>query len=1338
MGIPKFFRWISERYPMCSQLITDNSIPEFDNLYLDMNGIIHNCSHNNNDNAHFRITEEQIWIGVFNYIDHLFSKIKPKKFFFLAIDGVAPRAKMNQQRSRRFRTARDAEELRQKALTKGEELPPEDPFDSNCITPGTEFMKRLTAELRYFISKKVSEDANWRGVEIVLSGPEVPGEGEHKIMEYIRLARAQPDYDPNVRHCLYGLDADLIMLGLLSHDPHFALLREEVNFGKQNHKKKQNLDSQNFYLMHLSLMREYLEMEFKSIGDSLSFEYDFERILDDFILLALFVGNDFLPNLPNLHINEGALGLMFKIYKEVLPTCDSYLQDGGKVNMKGLQKILDGISSVVEKEAYELEAIDSLYLAGKRENGQSERQLLMNMEKKKAMKDGKLVITDKQERIFRQVSNYLLSGKPGKGTTLHFNTPFKARDKKFMLQLADDLNMTCHLDYDEKDKSTYVELSFGSDVEDVLDEESETSEESEADEEAIAARDRVLKKYETAEIIPENLTREDIEREERERFEAGLKQWKAAYYKEKMHINIDDKKQMDDLVGSYIVGIQWVLRYYYDGVASWGWFYPYHYAPKISDLKDVARFENHSFDLGTPFKPFEQLMGVLPSLSKKLLPAAYQDLMTDPTSPIIDFYPRDFDLDMNGKKQDWEAIVKIPFIDEKRLLEAMKSRENRLTKEEQSRTEFGNSYKFVFDEDLAKKNPDDLPVYSSPLPGVFPDIHHCLAREEVYNLPTLTLHNYNLELRKGILPGAKVGKNALAGFPSLQTIPHEFEIKHHGVHVFQQDSRNESVVISIKNRYENADIEEIAKLFLYRSIYVQYPYLKEAVVIGVSDAEKKYYVTFNNGKKQILEHMWDEKERESWESRMGRAEYMPSKRFGLLVGEIEVGFHVCVLNGMHQTEDGALVKEFVNPSLEDLVPIQMVVIKVSNPDPRYIEKPAPPIHVSFPVKSTVFFLGNRFLGAQATVIGHSHGNVDIEMTVPVDEKYQSEPEFGHEITREQEETIRYVAANIVARELDLSPLALSKLTSAVSVVQKNNQRINVGLNLKFESRGEKVLGYTRKHPAGYWEYSSTAVALIQEYCKTFPEFVTLLKHQKGSAMLNIDDFNWTSDGQAAVRQMKDWIHEKKIDQLTRASFDTEELDDAYCHKIEESAVKYHEKYESLDFKKVVIRGAPRKVLLKPADAEVRLNFQTFSLGDRVVYVCDSGFVPLGNKGTVVGVQEKMVEVIFDTTFMSGTSLGGRCSAFRGISLPYSNLINTSNPSHKNLSRDSQQSSSGRSGNYTNGNNRGNNHQDHHSNREQESYRGGRGGNRNFRGGRGRGGRGGRGNGQGNHGNRSFY
>lgn len=194
-----------------------------------------------------RLSEEQIFTSIFSYVDHLFGKIKPKKLFFIAVDGVAPRAKMNQQRSRRFRAAKEAREARERVERKGSKLPEGKAFDSNCITPGiyapfhfaspslipigTVFMSELSEQLKYFVNKKISEDSHWRECQVIFSGQDVPGEGEHKIMEYIRRSRAQRDHNPNIRHCLYGLDADLIMLGLLSHDPHFCLLREEVKFG---------------------------------------------------------------------------------------------------------------------------------------------------------------------------------------------------------------------------------------------------------------------------------------------------------------------------------------------------------------------------------------------------------------------------------------------------------------------------------------------------------------------------------------------------------------------------------------------------------------------------------------------------------------------------------------------------------------------------------------------------------------------------------------------------------------------------------------------------------------------------------------------------------------------------------------------------------------------------------------------------------------------------------------------------------------------------------------------------------------------------------------------------
>lgn len=105
--------------------------------------------------------------------------IKPRKLFFMAIDGVAPRAKMNQQRGRRFRSAKDAEVLEEKAKKKGEVLSNEARFDSNCITPGTEFMARLNEALKYFIKLKISTSAIWQGCKVIYSGHEVRKENQY-------------------------------------------------------------------------------------------------------------------------------------------------------------------------------------------------------------------------------------------------------------------------------------------------------------------------------------------------------------------------------------------------------------------------------------------------------------------------------------------------------------------------------------------------------------------------------------------------------------------------------------------------------------------------------------------------------------------------------------------------------------------------------------------------------------------------------------------------------------------------------------------------------------------------------------------------------------------------------------------------------------------------------------------------------------------------------------------------------------------------------------------------------------------------------------------------------
>jgi 5'-3' exoribonuclease 1 len=222
------------------------------------------------------------------------------------------------------------------------------------------------------------------------------------------------------------------------------------------------------------------------------------------------------------------------------------------------------------------------------------------------------------------------------------------------------------------------------------------------------------------------------------------------------------------------------------------------------------------FELGTPFRPFEQLMGVMPVRSQKMLPEAYRELMYDKGSPILDFYPPTFETDLNGKKNDWEAVVKIPFIDQDRLLKSMHSKEHALTKAERERNEFGDSFVFTYDESI-----DDPPTYPSPIPDIFPDVLRCHVRVRAYQLPTV--HGGIRGLFKGLLPGVCLGKDALPGFPSLATLPHKGQLIRHGVKVFNAESRNDSIILTLETSpAASLDFDSIAQRCLGKRVFVGY------------------------------------------------------------------------------------------------------------------------------------------------------------------------------------------------------------------------------------------------------------------------------------------------------------------------------------------------------------------------------------------------------------------------------------------------------------------------------------------------------------------------------------
>lgn len=191
---------------------------------MDITDIVYNSCQTNSFDRYHRLNEEQILPKIFNKICYIYGQIKPKKIFFLTVDGVTPRIKMNQERSKQFQSAKES-------LIKREPL-------ADVVLPGTAFMAKLTAQLRYLVAKKISEDIEWHDVEVIVSGPDVPGESKHKIAEYIRLCKSQADYDPNTKHCMYGIRDDLLLVSLATHEPNFALVCEQDDTQNANERKK--------------------------------------------------------------------------------------------------------------------------------------------------------------------------------------------------------------------------------------------------------------------------------------------------------------------------------------------------------------------------------------------------------------------------------------------------------------------------------------------------------------------------------------------------------------------------------------------------------------------------------------------------------------------------------------------------------------------------------------------------------------------------------------------------------------------------------------------------------------------------------------------------------------------------------------------------------------------------------------------------------------------------------------------------------------------------------------------------------------------------------------------
>ncbi|XP_053293486.1 5'-3' exoribonuclease 1 [Pleuronectes platessa] len=1171
MGVPKFYRWISERYPCLSEVVKEHQIPEFDNLYLDMNGIIHQCSHPNDEDVHFRISEEKIFADIFHYLEVLFRIIKPRKVFFMAVDGVAPRAKMNQQRGRRFRSAKEAEDKIKKALDKGEVLPTEARFDSNCITPGTDFMARLQEQLKYFVHNKISTDKMWQNVRVFLSGHQTPGEGEHKIMEFIRSENTRPGHDPNTRHCLYGLDADLIMLGLTSHEPNFSLLREEVRFGgKKNQKRITAPEETTFHLLHLSLMREYIDYEFSGLRNHLGSDYDLERIIDDWILMGFLVGNDFIPHLPNLHINHDALPLLYKTYISVLPSLGGYLNENGHLNLRTFEKYLEKLAEF-DREHFSDVFVDLKWFESKVGNKYLNEAAGLAAEKEAASKNTK-------KREDSSVSLAPLSSSEG------------------------------------------------------------------------AARER---KGKTAE-----------DDDEEDMFETEFRQYKRTYYMTKMGVDVVSDEFLADQAKCYVEGIQWILHYYYHGVQSWSWYYPHHYAPFLSDIRNISGLKL-TFDIGKPFMPFQQLLAVLPAASMELLPASYRHLMSSEFSPIIEYYPLDFKTDLNGKQQEWEAVVLIPFIDERCLLAAMEPCNDNMTKAEKARNCHTECAVYSYDKET------DVP-YTSSLPELFPDIPHCHSRVE--NIPMDAWHVRLDHVHR------RLDRSSLyfCGFPTLQHIKHKFFKKKSGVVVFQQSSRGENMMLQIIPSEEGETIcDDAAAQVLGKSVFVNWPHLEEARIIAVTDGDTKFCLEEHPSVQRLYDGSStppptrvirvSDKDQKDWvKDVQGITEYF-LKRKGIMVNETSVVLYGQLLTGRKYVPKADGVVELEKQWAKQILPFAYQTV-VKDIEAFYSSLTCfTSLDELFPQATTVFMVGNPYYGNMGEVQDSSDvikdGRVRVVFNVP------HEPQLEPLIQNQHKYCVKYSPGYVLASHLGISGYLVSRFSGSIFIgrgSKKNpcgEQKANVGLNLKFNKKNEEVPGYTKKTEKE-WLYSAAVEDLLAEYVDRFSEVFNLVSRNSHDDVFYEDDVWPAADqnGAQKVAEITSWLKSHPVNSIGRSSCDLQVLDSAIVERIEDAVEKTKVKKST---RKVRVTVKPH-LLFRPLEQQqgvVPDPDADYRLFDRVVNVRESFSVPLGLRGTVVGIQgaereaEVLYEVLFDEEFAGGLNI--RCSSPRGYRLPPCALINLS-------------------------------------------------------------------------------
>lgn len=357
MGIPSYFVHIVKNYPNIIKQFIPNSI-NIHNLYIDSNSIIYDAIKNVSYNPTDSNYENKINKWVCDKLTEYINLISPTSKVFIAFDGVSPVAKLEQQRNRRFKTWYMNNQLEEINNDKKEM------WDTTAITPGSQFMINLSRNINTTFENK------FPNLNILISSSNNPGEGEHKIYEFIRDNK---EYHANTNTVIYGLDADLIMLSLihLNVSINLYLFRETPHFISSINS---NLKPNQLYVLDIYELNEKLniEMNVKEINKKNN------SVTLDYIFLCFLLGNDFMPHFPALNIRSHGIQIIMDVYNKLFDNGETIIKND-KIIWKNLNKLIKEIAKTEEELCIiEMKRRDKLEINIKRklQNVISEESLL--------------------------------------------------------------------------------------------------------------------------------------------------------------------------------------------------------------------------------------------------------------------------------------------------------------------------------------------------------------------------------------------------------------------------------------------------------------------------------------------------------------------------------------------------------------------------------------------------------------------------------------------------------------------------------------------------------------------------------------------------------------------------------------------------------------------------------------------------------------------------------------------------------------------------------------------------------------------------------------------------